>query len=84
MDLNTLPSLAAEYAAYYGAKIILAIVIFVVGKWLASKVASLVATGLDKNGVDHTLSRFVKNILYYETFARDLIYPSTFEIIEIQ
>ncbi len=43
------------------------------GKWLANTIANIVAKGLDKKGVDATLSQFVRNILFYILFIMVII-----------
>lgn len=65
MDIEQIMSLVAGYAVTYGIKFVLAIAIFIVGKWLANAVAGFLASGLEKKGVDVTLTAFVKNIVYY-------------------
>jgi len=49
----------------YGLKVITAILIFIVGKWLARKLTNVIAKILEKQSVDITLIKFLKNILYY-------------------
>lgn len=44
--------------------VIFAIVIFVVGKWLAKKIVAIVEKILQKSKVDHTLVSFLGNVLY--------------------
>ncbi|GLS26269.1 mechanosensitive ion channel family protein [Marinibactrum halimedae] len=59
--IEKLPGLGVEYTI----KIILAVAIFVIGKWLAKSITRLMAKGLEKKGIESTLSFFVTNILYY-------------------
>ena len=49
----------------YSARIAAAIVIFVVGRWLAGHIADLFARVLERQKVELTLVRFLKNISYY-------------------
>ncbi len=60
-DLETLQTLAVTY----GAKVILAIITFIIGKWLAAKITSIMGKVLDKQNVDQTLVKFLSNIVYY-------------------
>lgn len=60
VDANALVSLAS----LYGAKIIFALAIFFVGKWVAKKLANLVKKMMLKANVDATLTGFAGNILY--------------------
>ena len=48
----------------WGIKIGLALVIFVVGRWVAKLVANGVDKGLKKAGVDSTLTHFLHNVVY--------------------
>jgi len=49
----------------YSVNIIGAILIFIVGKWLARRIANLLAKLLDKNNIDKTLVNFLANLTYY-------------------
>jgi len=46
-------------------KMVLAILILIVGRWLAKRVSALIAKLMDKRKVDVTLSRFLSSIIYY-------------------
>lgn len=46
----------------YGIKILLALVVFVVGKWLAKKVAGLFKSSMLKSGIDGTVATFAANL----------------------
>ncbi|MFC1709239.1 mechanosensitive ion channel family protein [Candidatus Omnitrophota bacterium] len=52
------------YVAQYGLSLIAAILIFLIGKWLARFLSRLVEKLLLKTHVEKTLSTFVKNIVY--------------------
>ncbi len=52
------------YLAKYGLQILAAIVIFIVGKWLAKLVSKLIAKAMTKAKVDTTLVNFVENFSY--------------------
>ncbi|MEE4242956.1 MAG: mechanosensitive ion channel domain-containing protein [Desulfopila sp.] len=60
-DLQTLQVLAITY----GAKIVVSLLIFLVGKWLAGKVTDIIARLMERQKVDLTLVKFLKNIIYY-------------------
>lgn len=64
MDLETLWENVAPLATEYGIKIILAIAIYVIGKWLANLVTSLSRKALDKRGMEPTIAGFTCNIIY--------------------
>ncbi|MFT6102216.1 MAG: small conductance mechanosensitive channel [Granulosicoccus sp.] len=65
MNIEEIMPAISEYAILYGVKFVTAMVIYLVGKWIARLLSSLIAKGLDKKGVDVTLSKFVNNIVYY-------------------
>ena len=52
------------YLIQYGMNFIAAIIIFVVGKWVARAAANLLETVLIKSKVDKTLAIFARNISY--------------------
>ncbi len=49
----------------YSVKIIAALLILVIGKWLARRITNLVTRLMEKNKVDITLVRFLDSIIYY-------------------
>ncbi|MHC4394524.1 MAG: mechanosensitive ion channel family protein [Planctomycetota bacterium] len=53
-----------EYIAQYGLKVIGAIVIFIIGRWLARLLANLVKKALIKAKVDETLINFARDMCY--------------------
>jgi len=48
----------------YGLNIVAALAIFIIGKWLAKKVARSIRTVLERQKVDITLSKFAGNLTY--------------------
>ncbi len=53
------------WATTYSMKIIAAVLIFIIGKWLAKKISNVFIKLLEKNKVDATLTRFLESIVYY-------------------
>lgn len=49
----------------YSVKLLAAILIFIIGKWLAGKLSRLITKLLEKNNVDTTLINFLESIIYY-------------------
>jgi small conductance mechanosensitive channel len=49
----------------YGMKVVFALAIFIIGKWVAKIVRSLARKGMTKSKVDPVLVGFVTNIVYY-------------------
>ncbi len=64
MDFQEVLDKAIPLATEYGIKIALAIVIYVVGRWLAGLVTSIIRKGLDKRGMEPTIAGFTCNIVY--------------------
>jgi small conductance mechanosensitive channel len=49
----------------YGLKLVVAFVVFIIGKWLAKRIANFIENRMTAAEVDTTVSKFVRNILYY-------------------
>ncbi len=56
---------AEDWSIAHGPGIIIAIVILVIGRWLAMWLAAIGRKALMKGGVDETLSRFLSKLIYY-------------------
>ena len=59
----------SEYLATYGLSVLAAIVIFVVGRWLAKLISKLVGKGMAKAKVEETLANFAENLCYAALFV---------------
>lgn len=55
----------SPYILKYGFKLIVAILIFILGKWLAHLAGRVAHQAMHKANVNKTLSSFFKNIIYY-------------------
>jgi len=53
-----------EYLAKYGLQIVAALLIFLIGRWLAGVLSRLVEKGLVKSKVDKTIAKFAKHLTY--------------------
>ncbi|MBC8471931.1 MAG: mechanosensitive ion channel [Planctomycetes bacterium] len=51
-----------EYLAQYGLRLIGALIIFVIGRWLAKILSQWIETALIKSRIDKTLAKFIKNL----------------------
>lgn len=51
--------------ALHAPDLLAALLIFLIGKWLARRIARLVMLAMAKSRVDQTLAGFLKNIIYY-------------------
>jgi len=65
---NIIPNLQ-EFAAFYGIKIIAAIIIFVVGRWIAKALKNVIKRMMAKGNVDEMLVSFVGNLTYIALLA---------------
>ena len=53
------------YILQYGMSILAAILIFIIGKWVARLVARLIEQAMAKSKIEKTLASFAKNMVYY-------------------
>ncbi|WP_457679749.1 mechanosensitive ion channel family protein [Thermovibrio sp.] len=60
LEMNTLISTGISWAV----KLIGAVAVFVIGKWVAKKISIFVGKVLEKSSVDETLIKFLQNSLY--------------------
>ncbi|SMF30020.1 small conductance mechanosensitive channel [Alteromonadaceae bacterium Bs31] len=67
--IQQIPGLVATY----GLKLVMAIAVYVIGKWLAKLVSGLLGKTLSARKVDPTIAQFTKNITYYVLFAMVVI-----------
>jgi small conductance mechanosensitive channel len=54
-----------EGVSQFGLQIVAAIAVFLVGRWIARRIASLLERGLQRAGTDPTLVGFFRNIAYF-------------------
>lgn len=62
-----------ELGIYYGVKLILAIAVYIIGKWLANLIANGLEKGMSAKNVDPTVARFTRNIAYYALFVMVIV-----------
>jgi len=55
--------LAIQYGIEYGIKIVGALAIFIIGRWIVNKISSFIEKLMKKGGVDVTLSAFIMNMI---------------------
>jgi len=65
MDINAIIEEMTTFISDYAWSILGAILTFIVGKWIARKLTSLLAKLLRRQSVDETLIGFLNNISYY-------------------
>jgi len=66
-------ALVQELVVLYGIQLALALAIFIVGKWVAKRIASLVQKILAKNNVDSAIQHFVGSLVSWGLLAFVLI-----------
>jgi small conductance mechanosensitive channel len=57
--------IAITYASEYGLKIVAAILIFIIGKWVVKKLTAISKSMMEKANVDQTLIEFAESIVYF-------------------
>lgn len=57
--------IASEMLITWAIRIVAALAILVIGNWLAKKITAIFVKMMERNGVDVTLTKFLKNIVYY-------------------
>lgn len=62
IDIEAILQRVYEYLAEYGFKVIGALIIFLIGRWLAKIVSRWIEKALIKSHIDKTLAKFVKNL----------------------
>jgi small conductance mechanosensitive channel len=65
MNFESLIDSAPELAVLYGTKIIVALLIFFIGKAVAKFVTGILEKGMNSRSVDKTITIFMRNIIYY-------------------
>jgi len=65
--------LAITYASEYGLKIISAILIFIIGKWVVKKVTKVIKSLMEKANVDRTLIEFAESLVYFSLLMMVII-----------
>jgi len=65
VDINAITEQITIYVTNYAWNILGALLIFLIGKWVARKVTSLLGKVLKRQKIDETLIQFLDNISYY-------------------
>ncbi|MFA7355410.1 MAG: mechanosensitive ion channel family protein, partial [Sulfurimonadaceae bacterium] len=65
MNLSKYSDLAIMYAGEYSLKIVAALAIFFIGKWVVRKITALIKKLMLKAQVDLTLIKFLEKVLYF-------------------
>ena len=62
-DVNKYVDMAIQYGTEYGIKVIGAIAIFVIGKWVANKLSAFIKKLMERGEIDTTLSEFIASVI---------------------
>ena len=66
-------TMLTDLAVAWGIKIVAAVLVFLIGKWISGKIAGLVVKIMEQQGVDVTLTKFLRNIIYYALLAAVIV-----------
>ena len=69
VDTMSIDAILHDYLIPYGTKIVLAIAIFVIGKWLAKAISKLISKAVLASTKDEMLQSFVRSISYFSLVA---------------
>ncbi len=69
MNWEALIAKGGELLAFYGVRILTAVIILVIGRWIARAFGRLVQRLMDKRNVDPTLTGFAGSLTYYALFT---------------
>ena len=70
MDIEKYMDMATLWVSTYALKIVGAIVILIIGRWLAKRLTKLLARVMKKNNVDETLVGFMESYAVAKVYAR--------------
>lgn len=73
INLEQLWLKVSELCLVYGAKLLAAFVVFIVGKWAARMLARILSRWLEQAHIEMTLTTFLRNLVYYTLLAFVLI-----------
>lgn len=76
MEMDKIIETITYFFTNYSLKIVGAILVFIIGKWLARYISKLLGKIMRKNQVDETLTRFLGNIAYYALLIMVIIAAS--------
>jgi small conductance mechanosensitive channel len=65
MNMEKILETINYWVTTYSIKLVVAILIFVIGKWVSRRISKLISKVLEKNDVDVALAGFLENITYY-------------------
>ena len=73
IDLGKVLDTLTVWVTQYSVKLVAAILIIIIGRWISRRISRLLGRLLEKNNVDVTLVRFAENLIYYALIVVVLI-----------
>lgn len=73
IDLGKVLDTLTVWVTQYSVKLVAAILIIIIGRWISRRISRLLGRLLEKNNVDVTLVRFAENLTYYALIVVVLI-----------
>jgi small conductance mechanosensitive channel len=73
IDLGKVLDTLTVWVTQYSVKLVAAILIIIIGRWISRRISRLLGRLLEKNNVDVTLVRFMENLTYYALIVVVLI-----------
>lgn len=76
LDQQTIQQLMEQGVAFlsiHGVNVVIALLIFVIGRMIANRLAELARTFMRKSNMDETLRPFLRNIIYYSLLAAVIV-----------
>ncbi|MCK4426206.1 MAG: mechanosensitive ion channel [Deltaproteobacteria bacterium] len=73
IDFGKVADTLTVWVTQYSVKLVAAILIIIIGRWISKRISRLLGRLLEKNNVDVTLVRFVENLTYYALIVVVLI-----------
>ena len=65
MNVEKITDTLLYWLSTYSLKLVAAILVLIIGKWLARKITNVTKKLLEKQNIDVTLVNFLDNIIYY-------------------
>ena len=73
IDFGKVADTLTVWVTQYSVKLVAAILIIIIGRWISRRISRLLGRLLEKNNVDVTLVRFAENLIYYALIVVVLI-----------
>jgi small conductance mechanosensitive channel len=64
-EIGSYSDMLLMYVSQYGMKVVAAIAIFIIGKWVVAKVTAFIKNMMEKAKVDQTLVEFAESLIYF-------------------